>query len=142
MIGGPQPDAHGGCGVEEPHRSAAVLDADRPAGVELIEGGGIEKSGNGLHIADAADPAGGVGGAVQGGAEIAGAGHLGWTTLYRRRGRSQRVEVDVMVVETRDECTAVGVDDVESRCRVAREVHANRGDHAVDHGHVADALGE
>ena len=78
---------------------------------------------------------------VQGGGEIVGGRHHGRAARYRRRGRSQRVEVDVVVVEPRDEWPAVAVDDLESRRRFACEVRADRRDHTVVDHHVADSLG-
>lgn len=56
--GGEASPVHGGS-VEDPQRAAAVLDADWAVRVEPVERSAIQVAGDGLVVAEAADPAGG-----------------------------------------------------------------------------------
>src|SRR4051812_26209459 len=113
MVGTIEPQADGTRGVDRPECPAAVLHADRPVAVELVEDSSVEVAGDVLDVADAAHPAGGIRGRTgqcrgQGGPVA----DIRWTAGHRSLRRGQCEQVHVRVMQSRQERPAVRVEDL------------------------------
>src|SRR5205807_5594926 len=99
--------------VQRPQRAAAVLDADRPVANQRVEERTVELARNRLVVADPAHPTFGGGAPGRGPQhtrQVAGVVDRGRAAPDRPVGGSQGQEVDVMVVEAREQGRAPPVE--------------------------------
>ena len=107
----------------------------RHDGVEELA---VEQSGNRLVVAHGADPrpfrVGSIGFPQRAGQRCPVA-HGGRTDIDRRHGRGRRQQVDVMIVQTGDQCTAASLDTLGRRhvTAVPDGGDVTPRDHDVDH---------